>query len=157
VLGFLTQSLEDIFKSPIGLEIIQACVTQYFMPNPAALKPEILKLHTKIGLTERQTELIAYAEPKQEYYFWQQRGQRLCSAAFGPATLAFCGRSRPEDLAQIAEIEATRTDPFAVAWLRDAEQPALAGLLEEAYDTYATEPRRVAAGRPMPELSVAVK
>ena len=138
ILGFLTQNPLDIRNCPIGDEIIQACPTRIFCPNPHALVPDVLEIYMQsFGLTFRQCELIAQGTFKRDYYYCGGQGQRLFQVHMGPATLAFCGRSGEKNLARIARVEATRgTVPFRVAWLREEGLEEMATLLESDYATF---------------------
>ena len=133
ILGFWTQNPLDVIRSAIGDELVQACPTRFYFPNPHATEPDTMAIYTGFGLTPRQCELIAHAVPKRDIYYTGQQGTRLFRVDMGPATLAFCGRSRLPDLQRIAHVEATRREPFGVAWLRAEGQEALANLLGEAY------------------------
>ena len=135
IMGFLTQSLSDITESSLADTLMQECVTRLYCPNSEALEPEIAALYEGFGLTARQCELIAYATPKQDYYYQGRAGNRLFSLALGPVAVQFCGRSRIEDLERIETIQEMTIEPFAVAWLRDQQLPDMADLLAECYST----------------------
>jgi type IV secretion system protein VirB4 len=123
---FITQTLAAIDASPIADTIRSACLTKIFCPDTAAIDPNSAGLYTGYGLTERQRELIGYALPKRQYYFKGPAGCRLFELEMGPIAQALCGRSSLTDVASIDRVYRTRTEPFAVAWLRDQ------GLTEEA-------------------------
>jgi type IV secretory pathway VirB4 component len=139
LLGFLTQNLRDMQRSPVGFEIIQACPTRIYGANPHATEGGehgTMALYQEFGLTRRQCEIIASLTPKLEVYIQGPRGRRRrVKLAMGPITLAFCGRSRQEDLARIAQVVACGSGPFGVDWLRSEGLDDQANLLGEAYAT----------------------
>lgn len=140
-LGFLTQNPLDIKNNPVGDELVQACPTRFFLPNPHALEPDTMAIYTGFGLSPRQCELIAHGRPKRDVYYVGQQGTRQFQLDVGPIGLSYCGRSRQQDLARITEIEAARgTEPFSVAWLRSEGLHDIAGLLGDAYNTKSAEP-----------------
>lgn len=140
-LGFLTQNPLDIKNSAIGDELVQACPTRFFLPNPHALEPDTMAIYQGFGLTRRQCELIAYGVPKRDVYYVGQQGTRQYQLEMGPLTLSLCGRSRQQDLRRITKIEAARTEPFSMAWLRaEGHDPDLIAKLGETYATESPKP-----------------
>lgn len=136
ILGFSTQNLLDLKRSPVGQELIQACPTRIYCPNPHATEPSTQALYEEFGLTPRQCQLIAQAVPKRDYYYQGRQGNRLFRIEMGPATLAFCGRSRMEDLARMDVVDRVRSEPFGVAWLRAEGLDDVANLLGESYENH---------------------
>lgn len=136
ILGFLTQNPLDIRNCAIGDEIIQACPTKIFCPNPSALVPDVMQIYIhSFNLTRRQCELIAYSTPKRDYYYVGRQGKRLYQLHMGPVTLAYCGRSGEENLKRINRVWDAATEPFGIAWLRDEGLEDIANMLGEAYAT----------------------
>jgi type IV secretion system protein TrbE len=133
MMGWLTQNLRDMLGSPIGLEIIDACPTRFYGANPHAIEAQTMALYQQFGLSPRQCEIIAHLIPALEVYYTGRGGARRFKLEMGPITLAYCGRSRQEDLARMATVDRTRTEPFGVAWLRAEGLETQAALLGEAY------------------------
>ena len=139
-MGFLTQELFDLHQSHIAEAIFNACQARIYCANPNVLAPEPAKIYAGYGLTETQRAIIASLTPARDYYYTSPRhGHRRYRLALGPIAQAFCGRSRIEDLARIREVQATATEPFAVAWLRQEGLHDAAQLLAETYDTQETQ------------------
>jgi type IV secretion system protein TrbE len=142
LLGFLTQNLWDLKRSPVGLEIIQACPTRFYGANPHAIEggeTGTMALYQEFGLTRRHCEIIASLVPKLEVYIQGPRERRRrVKLEMGPATLAFCGRSRQEDLARMATVAEECRGPFGVEWLHSEGLSTLANLLGEAYGDEST-------------------
>jgi type IV secretion system protein VirB4 len=115
---FASQELADVEASPIASTIIEACLTRIYLPNDRAREPRSRTFYDRLGLNDRQIELIAAATPKRDYYLVSRDGCRLFELGLGPAALAFAGASRPEDHTRIDQvIAATGQAHFAAAWL----------------------------------------
>jgi type IV secretion system protein VirB4 len=115
---FATQSLADVDGSAIAPAIIESCPTRIFLPNERALEPQIAAMYARFGLNDRQTEILARATPKRDYYCQSRRGNRLFELGLSEVALAFCAASSKTDQAAIAEILATHGRAgFARAWL----------------------------------------
>src|SRR5690554_4617269 len=116
---FATQSLADIKDSSIAPAIIESCASRIFLPNPQATEPQIRTIYEGFGLTGRQIEIVATAEPKQDYYYQSRLGNRLFDLDLGPVALAFAGASTPQDQRAIDRVLLDAGEPgFAGAWLR---------------------------------------
>jgi len=88
------------------------------LPNERALEPQIAAMYARFGLNDRQTEILARATPKRDYYCQSRRGNRLFELGLSEVALAFCAASSKTDQAAIAETLATHGRAgFARAWL----------------------------------------
>jgi type IV secretion system protein VirB4 len=115
---FSTQSLADIRDSSIAPAIIESCASRIFLPNPHAAEPQIRAIYESFGLSARQVEIIAQAQPKRDYYYQSRLGNRVFDLSLGPVALAFAGASTPEDQRAIDAVQSGAPDDFASAWLR---------------------------------------
>ena len=115
---FATQSLSDIANSSIAPAIIESCPSRIFLPNDRALEPQQAETYAQFGLNLRQTQIIAQATPKRDYYFQSRAGNRLFDLSLGPVALSFCGVSSKDELKAMAETYSRNGGPdFAPAWL----------------------------------------
>ena len=115
---FATQSLSDIDSSAIAPAIIESCPTRLFLPNERAIEPQITAIYRRVGLNDRQIEILARATPKRDYYCQSRRGNRLFELGLGAVALAFTAASAKSDQAAIAKIFAEHgRDGFVAAWL----------------------------------------
>ena len=101
---FATQSLSDIDGSPIAPAIIESCATRILLPNERAIEPQIMSIYRRFGLNDWQTEILARAVPKRDYYCQSRRGNRLFELGLSDVALALCGVSVKADLADIDRI-----------------------------------------------------
>jgi type IV secretion system protein TrbE len=75
-------------------------------------------MYARFGLNDRQTEILARATPKRDYYCQSRRGNRLFELGLSEVALAFCAASSKTDQAGIAEtLAAYGRAGFARAWL----------------------------------------
>ena len=116
---FATQSLADIERSSIAPALIESCPSRIFLPSPQAAEPQIKRIYESFGLSERQIELIARAQPKRDYYYQSRLGNRLFDLDLGPVSLAFASASRAADHADIdSVVDASGVQAFTREWLR---------------------------------------
>ncbi|MFN3314677.1 MAG: conjugal transfer protein TrbE, partial [Hyphomonas sp.] len=117
---FATQSLADISTSAIAPALIESCPTRIFLPNARAGEPQMREAYERFGLNARQTEIIAQATPKRDYYFQSPKGCRLFELGLGPVALAFAAAGTPEDQAALDRVMAeTEGEGFAATWLHE--------------------------------------
>ena len=103
---FATQAIGDALDSAIATTLVEACPVRIFLPNDRALEPESASAYARLGLNQRQIQLIGHAVPRRQYYYQSREGNRLIDLDLGEIALAFCAASRPEDRAQIKAIVA---------------------------------------------------
>lgn len=101
---FATQSVEDALSSGIAPALLESCVSRILLPNDRILEPKISTSYEKLGLNERQMQILATATPKRQYYYQSRLGNRLFDLELGPIALAFCAASRQEDKKLIREL-----------------------------------------------------
>lgn len=112
-----TQSLSDAVNSGILDVIIESTATKIFLPNIYAREEDASALYKRMGLNERQIEILATAVQKRHYYYVSEKGRRLYDLALGPLALAFIGNSDKESIATIKALEAKHGDAWVHEWL----------------------------------------
>jgi type IV secretion/conjugal transfer VirB4 family ATPase len=112
-----TQSLSDAANSGILDNILEATATKLFLPNLYARDEDTSALYRRMGLNNRQIEILATAVPKRQYYTVSESGRRLYELALGPFALAFVGASDKESVAAIKQLEAKYGDQWIDEWL----------------------------------------
>lgn len=126
---FATQSLADLYdpanKNLTGTTatIMESCPTKIYLPHPS-MEAEIKSLYQKIGLSERQLEIIINALPKQHYYLVSPEGNRLFDLVLGDLTLAFVGLSREKTKA-LLQCKAIYQANWLKYWLQQGGQTAI--------------------------------
>lgn len=94
---FATQSVTDALNTNIAAVLLESCPARIFLPNDRILEPLIRADYEKLGLNERQLQLLATAVPKLQYYYQSTAGNRLFNLELGPIAMAFCAASRTAD------------------------------------------------------------
>lgn len=85
---FSTQDVAELLESPISSVIRNQCAVRFFLPNRQALEPDNMRDYRRMGLNERQVELIATAMPHKHYLLSTKDGCRLIDLALGPIQLS---------------------------------------------------------------------
>lgn len=101
---FATQSVEDALATGISSVLLESCPSRILLPNDRILEPNVRESYERLGLNDRQMQILATATPKQQYYYQSRLGNRLFNVELGPISLAFCGASRQEDKNLVWEI-----------------------------------------------------
>jgi len=112
-----TQSLSDAANSGILDVIVESTATKIFLPNIYARDEDTAALYRRMGLNNRQIEILASATPKRQYYYVSESGRRLYDLALGPLALSFVGASDKESVAVIKALEAKHGDAWVEVWL----------------------------------------
>lgn len=113
-----TQSLTDASRSGILDVIVESTATKIFLPNIFARDEESSALYRRMGLNNRQIEIIATATPKRQYYYVSEKGRRLYDLALGPLALAFLGASDKESIASVQALESKHGSAWVGEWLK---------------------------------------
>ncbi len=119
---FATQSLADLYDpanknlTATTATILESCPTKIYLPHPS-MEAEIKSLYQKIGLSERQLEIIINAIPKKHYYLVSPEGNRLFDLVLEDLTLALVGLSREKTQA-LLQCEAMHQANWLQHWLQ---------------------------------------
>jgi len=113
-----TQSITEIASSPYCNLLLESCPAKIFLPNPEARGEHVRDSYLKLGLTQRQVEIIARAMPRSQYYYTSPLGSRLFNLDLGPIALALCGSTGHPELRCARELLAGG-EGFLEAWLAE--------------------------------------
>ncbi len=112
-----TQSLSDAANSGILDVIVESTATKIFLPNIYARDEDAAALYKRMGLNNRQIQILAEATPKLHYYYVSEQGRRLYELALDPLAMAFVGASDKESIATIKQLEAKYGNGWMAEWL----------------------------------------
>jgi len=113
-----TQSVEDAAKSGIMDVINTSCLTKILLPNSAIFDEQIGRFYRdSLSMNENEISLLAHAIPKQQYYYRSDKGKRIFELNLRPKTLAYVGRSSPEDIANLKHIMERFPNSWRKVWL----------------------------------------
>lgn len=113
-----TQHLSHAINSGIFDVIVESTATKIFLPNVNARDKSTAEGYVRMGLNEKQIDILAMAVPKRDYYYVSEKGQRLYSLALGSLALAFVGHTDKDSLAIIQALEARHGRDWVHEWLR---------------------------------------
>ena len=116
-MGFATQNIDKVLKSPIGSTLIQATATKLLLPNPEAETQMVAPLYRSIGLNDTQIQNLALARPKRDYYVMSSEGLRMFDLGLGAVTLAFVGVAGKEQADQIRALKREHGAEWVPHWL----------------------------------------
>jgi type IV secretion/conjugal transfer VirB4 family ATPase len=119
---FATQSLADLYDptykslTETTAAIMESCPSKIYLPNPS-IEAEIKTLYQKMGLSDRQLEIITQAIPKQQYYLISPEGNRLIDLRLHDIALSFVGLSR-EKTKDLLQCQYHNPDHWLADWLQ---------------------------------------
>jgi type IV secretion system protein TrbE len=113
-----TQSVTEIAASPYCNLLLESCPAKIFLPNPEARGEHVRQAYLKLGLTQRQVEIIARAIPRSQYYYTSPLGSRLFNLDLGPTAVALCGSTGLPEVRRARELLA-QSENFLAAWLAE--------------------------------------
>jgi type IV secretion system protein VirB4 len=115
---FATQSISDIAKSPIRDVIYESCPTKILLPNMEATNEVSREEYKRIGLNDRQTELIKTSIPKRHYYYTSPYGKRLFELGLGNVAKTFVTASSKEQIKLVDSLIETYGESWPAEWLK---------------------------------------
>lgn len=108
-----TQSLSDAVNSGILDVIVESTATRIYLPNAHARDEDAAALYHRMGLNDRQIEIIATAVPKRQYYVVSSKGRRLYELILGPVAMSLVGATDKESIAEIHMLE----QKWGIGWV----------------------------------------
>jgi len=91
VVVMATQQISDIANSQISDVVLENCPTKILLPNAESKNPGSREFYTRVGLNERELEILQTSIPKQHYYVVSKLGRRLVNLGIGKVALAWVG------------------------------------------------------------------
>jgi type IV secretion system protein VirB4 len=121
--GFATQNLDKVIKSPVGSTIIQTTATKFMLPNPEAATQNVAPIYRAFGLNDRQIQNLAYARQKRDYYVMNSDGRRMFELGLGKVALAFVGASGKDQMAHVRTLKNQYGDEWVYHYLNERGVP----------------------------------
>jgi type IV secretion system protein TrbE len=128
VVFMATQHLSHAVNSGILDIIVESTATKIFLPNLYAKDSETRLIYERMGLNPRQIEIIASAQPKRDYYYVSEKGQRLYQLALGPIALAFVGATDLDSIDKMKQLEQNHGEHWVKYWLLEKNISSLSGV-----------------------------
>jgi type IV secretion/conjugal transfer VirB4 family ATPase len=119
-----TQQMGDVSSSKIAPVIIGQCPTKILLPNAEAKEsgskehPGQREFYERLGMNERELDILECAIPKQHYYIMSPLGRRLVDLGLGRAALAFVGVNGAGERRVAERVMKQYPDSWRGEWLR---------------------------------------
>ena len=118
VVVMATQQISDIANSDIADVVLENCPTKILLPNAEAKNPGSRDFYTRVGLNERELEIMQVSIPKQHYYVVSKLGRRLVDLGVGKVALSWVGVNGREERQIVESVMERFPDKWREEWLR---------------------------------------
>ena len=130
VVVMATQQISDIAKSEIADIVLENCPTKILLPNSEARTANSRTFYTRVGLNERELEILELSIPKKHYYVVSSLGRRLIDLGIGPVALSWVGVNGREERQLVETVMEHHGSDWRTEWLRLKGLDAWAEYLE---------------------------
>ncbi len=113
-----TQNLSDICNSDISDVVLEMCPTKILLPNGEAKNPASRVFYERLGLNDRELDILQTSIPKQHYYVISPLGRRLVSLGIHNVALSFVGVNGRQERQQVEELIEENGGCWQSDWLR---------------------------------------
>jgi type IV secretion system protein VirB4 len=118
VVVMATQQISDIANSEIADVVLENCPTKILLPNAEAKNAGSREFYTRVGLNERELEIMQISVPKQHYYVVSKLGRRLVDLGVGKVALSWVGVNGREERQMVETVIEQFPDTWREEWLR---------------------------------------
>jgi type IV secretory pathway VirB4 component len=130
VVVMATQQLSDICNSEIADVVIENCPTKILLPNAESRSPGSREFYQRVGLNERELEILQVSVPKQHYYVVSSLGRRLVDLGIGRVALSWVGVNGREERQLVESVIEEFPSEWRSEWLRLRGLPKWADYLD---------------------------
>lgn len=113
-----TQQISDIANSEIADVVLENCPTKILLPNAEAKNPGSREFYQRVGLNERELEILQVSIPKQHYYVVSPLGRRLVDLGLGKVALSWVGVNGREERQIVESVMEEFPETWRSEWLR---------------------------------------
>jgi len=113
-----TQQISDIANSQIADVVLENSPTKILLPNAESKNPGSREFYTRVGLNERELEILQVSIPKQHYYVVSPLGRRLVNLGIGKVALSWVGVNGREERQIVESVRDQYPDSWRSEWLR---------------------------------------
>jgi len=118
VVVMATQQISDIANSPIADVVLENCPTKILLPNAESKNPGSREFYNRVGLNERELEILQVSIPKQHYYVVSTLGRRLVNLGIGKVALSWVGVNGREERQIVESVMDQYRESWRPEWLR---------------------------------------
>ena len=116
--GLATQSLNDLLSSGILDVIAESCPTKIFLANPEAGGEFGRQIYQKMGLNERQLQIIAGMAKYRDYYVVSPKGRRRFELGLGSYALRWMSGLDKEPRRKLQKLMHDQPEEWREIWSR---------------------------------------
>jgi type IV secretion system protein VirB4 len=113
-----TQQVSDIAKSEIADVVLENCATKILLPNAESKNPGSREFYERVGLNERELDILQMSVPKQHYYVVSKLGRRLVDFGVGKVGLSWIGVNGREERQLVESVIQKCPEGWQSEWLR---------------------------------------
>jgi type IV secretion system protein VirB4 len=113
-----TQQISDVANSDIADVVLENCSTKILLPNAEARNPGTREFYGRIGLNERELDILQVSIPKKHYYVISKLGRRLVDLGVGKVALSWVGVNGKEERQIVESVMEQFPDAWREEWLR---------------------------------------
>jgi type IV secretion system protein VirB4 len=139
VVVMATQQISDIANSQIADVVLENCPTKILLPNAESKNPGSREFYNRVGLNERELEILQVSIPKQHYYVVSTIGRRLVNLGMGKVALSWVGVNGREERQIVESVMTQYGDSWRPEWLRLKGLPQWAEYYESLEKVVAEE------------------
>jgi len=118
VVVMATQQISDIANSDIADVVLENCPTKILLANAESKNPGSRAFYERVGLNERELDILQVSVPKQHYYVVSKLGRRLVDLGVGKVALAWVGVNGREERQIVESVMQQRPETWRTEWLR---------------------------------------
>jgi len=118
VVVMATQQISDIANSDIADTVLENCPTKILLPNAESQNPGSREFYERVGLNERELEILQVSVPKQHYYVVSKLGRRLVDLGVGKVALSWVGVNGREERQIVESVMERFPNDWRSEWLR---------------------------------------
>jgi type IV secretion system protein VirB4 len=119
-----TQQISDIANSDIADIILENCPTKILLPNAKAKNsgtkehPGPSEFYARVGLNDRELDILQVSVPKKHYYVISPQGRRLVDLGLGKVALSWVVVNGAEERRLVERVIEQHPDSWRARWLR---------------------------------------
>jgi type IV secretion system protein VirB4 len=113
-----TQQISDIANSDIADVVLENCPTKILLPNAESKNPGSREFYQRVGLNDRELEILQVSIPKQHYYVLSPLGRRLVDLGLGKVALSWVGVNGREERQIVERVMEQFPQTWRREWLR---------------------------------------
>jgi type IV secretion system protein VirB4 len=117
VVVMATQQISDIANSEIADVVLENCPTKILLPNAESRNSGSRNFYERVGLNERELEILQVSVPKQHYYVVSKLGRRLVDLGLGKVALSWVGVNGREERQMVETVMERFPDSWRSHWL----------------------------------------